>query len=99
MPDLTTPTYTEYTPPTFTAGTLNNLDACIDYIESHLQRGALASQTTPTLTMAQEEVVRAKQELLLYHDFTFKRKYSYCTTTASIYRYALPRTFKVASLR
>lgn len=93
MPDITTPTYTDYTGPSFTAGTLTDIDECIDYIESHLQRGSLASQTVPTLTMAYEEVTRAKQELLFYNDFSFKRRYAYTTTTASAYRYALPTDF------
>ena len=99
MPDLTSPTYTQYSGPDFTVGTLSNIAACIDYIETHLQRGTLASQTVPTLQMAYEEIARAKEELLSVGTFSFKRKYVYTTTEASAYRYALPADFDGGEFR
>lgn len=94
MATLTSPTYTQETLPSFTAGTLSTITDCIAYIESHLKRGTLTTSTTPSTTQLNEEISRAKQELLEYHPFTWSRRYAYCTTTAAAYRYALPGDYQ-----
>ena len=91
---ITSPTYTQDALVAFTAGTLSTTTDCTAYIEAHLNRGTLSATTTPSTTQVNEEIVRAKEELLEFHPFTFTRRYASCTSTAGAFRYALPADYQ-----
>jgi len=91
--DSSTPLDTAHTEQSvvgFTEGVLTNLAACVSEVESKIQRGTLSTSTKPTLVQVQNWLKRAKMELSETKSFTFNRKYTYMTTTAGTYRYALP---------
>ncbi len=98
MANLTT-TWTEQSTVAFTAGTLNTISDCTTYVESKLQRGTLGATTTPSSTEVQDELIRAKEELMEVFGFTWQRKYSYADTVASQYRYAMPADYDGGEVR
>lgn len=82
--------FTEQSTITFTDGVLTTIDECIDEVEAKIHRGTLGATTTPTLTQAKNWLKRAKMEIAQAKNFSWARKYAYCSTVASQYRYALP---------
>jgi len=77
----------------FNAGTLSDIDDCITHVQSNLNRGTLSATSKPTSTEVQNWLIRAKQELMETHGFTWRRVFSYLDTVAGTYRYALPLDF------
>jgi hypothetical protein len=92
MATLTT-TWTEQSVVAFTAGTLNTTTDCISYIEGKLKRGTISATSVPTTTQMNEELARAKNHLMERFGFTWQRKYSYASSVAAQYRYAMPADF------
>ena len=77
----------------FTAGTLSSIDDCVTEVESMIKRGTLSTTTTPSTTQVKRWLIRAKQELAEIKNFTWTRRYSYVTTTVSVWRYGLPSDY------
>lgn len=86
-------TWTEQPVVAFTAGTLSDIDELISELEAKIQRGTLSSTSTPTTTQAQRWLIRAKEEFMETHGYTFARRYAYATATSGSYRFALPPDF------
>lgn len=77
----------------FTAGTLSTITDCVTHVESNLNRGTIGASSKPTSTEVQRWLIQAKQELMEFHGFTWRRVFSYADTSAGEYRYALPLDF------
>jgi hypothetical protein len=92
-------TWTENTYVAFTAGTLATVADCLTEVQSKLKRGTLSTTTSPTTTEVYRWLIRAKQELAEVKGFTWRRRYAYCSTVASTYRYALPPDFNGGNVR
>jgi len=85
--------WTEQTVVAFTAGTLADIDELITELETKIQRGTLSATSTPTSTMAQRWLIRAKEEFMETHGYSFARRFAYVTATSGSYRFALPPDF------
>lgn len=91
--DISAPTsWTEQTIVSFNAGTLGNMGQCIQEVEAKLQR-PLTTASRPSSIQVRNWLIFAKEQLLEIYDFSFKRRYAYCDTTASTYRYSLPQDY------
>lgn len=73
----------------FNAGTLPDMDACVDQVQDNINRGVLSESTRPKLSQVQSWLVRAKQELCEEHGFTWRWVYAYMDTGSGQYRYSL----------
>jgi hypothetical protein len=80
--------------PAFTAGAMSTLSACVDEVGVKLQRGALASTSTPSDAQVKNWLIRAKLKLMQVRDFSYARKYAYVSTVAAQYRYIMPPDFQ-----
>lgn len=89
-----TTAWTEQAIVSFQAGTLASISEMLSYVELHLQRGTLSSDTDPSTTQVHESLIRAKQELMAAKSFTFSRRFAQATTVAGTYVYALPPDFQ-----
>jgi len=86
-------TWTENSVVAFTAGTLSTISDCRDYVSTKLKRGTLSANSSPSITEVNEELSRAKEHLMERFGFSWQRKYSYASTTAASYRYAMPADY------
>lgn len=85
-----TSSYTEKPVVAFNANTLGTIDDCVIEVEIKLKRGALTSDTNPSVAQVKQWLIRAKQELAEVKGFTFKRRYATVSTVASQIVYSLP---------
>lgn len=85
--------WTEQSTVAFNSGTLSTISDCVSEVESKLKRGTLSTSSAPTLAQVQQWLVRAKQELAETKGYTWKRRYATASTTAGVFRYALPPDF------
>ena len=85
--------WTEQPVVAFTAGTLSDINELITELEAKIQRGTLSASSTPTTTQAQRWLIRAKEEFMESHGYSFARRYAYATATSNSYRFALPPDF------
>jgi hypothetical protein len=92
-------TWTEQSYVAFTSGTLASVSDCLTEVQSKLKRGTLSTSTNPSTTEVYRWLIRAKQELAETKGYSWKRRYAYCSTVASTYRYALPPDFNGGMVR
>ena len=90
---LTTNTWTERSAVAFSQATLATTNDLIAEVQGQINRGVLTASTTPTTGQVTNWLIKAKHRLMELYGFTWKRKFSYTDTTASYYRYALPKDF------
>ena len=86
-------TWTEQSAVGFNQATLSTTQHSIDEVQGQINRGTIGASTTPTSGQVTNWLIKAKHRLMELFGFSWKRKFSYADTTASTYRYALPKDF------
>lgn len=92
MTNLST-TWTDQSYVAFNQSTISTTANLITQVETNINRGTLSASSHPTSTQVTNWLIRGKQKLMEAYGFTWKRKFSYCSSAAGTYRYALPADF------